>query len=280
MALHTGVGGLEVVDKATSCDSSVATAAAQMAPRCADADGDLAVQGDVDAAAVAAGASHVPAPPAIEMSELHEDPQILLLENFLSPEETAHLLQLAEGRWKQSTVTVGRASQLLSAAPADGSAEPAVDANSPVEVADEDRTSDSVQLDFGESLVVERLLVRVAAVTDYPLCHAEKPILLRYGPGQYFRRHHDGALRPMTVFAYLTDVENGGETHFPELQLRVKPVAGTAIMWYNTLDDGTADLRMEHEALPLTSGLKYGINLFVNRCPQRDASYIKIRDGA
>ena len=55
-------------------------------------------------------------------------------------------------------------------------------------------------------------------------CPISIPFLMcaRYAPGQFFKQHHDGRFRPITVFIYLNDVApcGGGETFFPELNLK------------------------------------------------------------
>eukprot|EP00415_Alexandrium_ostenfeldii_P003292 UN3292 len=88
--------------------------------------------------------------------------------------------------------------------------------------------------------------------------------------------HHDGAMRPSTVFVYLTGLEPGagGQTYFPNLELEVQPVACTAMMWNNRQENGAADYRLQHEAKPVVEGVKYAMNCFVNIKPQRDTSGI------
>merc|ERR1740121_623047 len=168
---------------------------------------------------------------------------MILFQNFVTPEEVEYLLKLAEGRWERSTTTRAKESALLGSAAkgASGTGE---------EVKNGDvRTSSSVMLDFDESIVVERIAARVAAVAEFPLSHVESLVLLRYKPGEHFRLHHDGSMRAKTVFLYLNDVapENGGSTRFPKLGLQIQPRACSALMWSNRLEDGSADRRMDHE---------------------------------
>lgn len=56
------------------------------------------------------------------------------------------------------------------------------------------------------------------------------------GKGEVFARHVDGydeitALRYVVLFWYLNDVEEGGETWFPELRMRVRPRRGRCLMF-------------------------------------------------
>ena len=57
---------------------------------------------------------------------------------------------------------------------------------------------------------------------------------------------------------YLSEVEEGGETHFTELGLVVPPKKGSAILWPSVLsaDPYTTDMRTQHEALPVVHGTK------------------------
>mmetsp|Transcript_9645 Transcript_9645/g.34313 ORF Transcript_9645/g.34313 Transcript_9645/m.34313 type:complete len:262 (+) Transcript_9645:42-827(+) len=231
---------------------------------------------------------------AIKAKTVCEDPKMVHFTDFLSPDEAAHLLRLAEGRWVRSTVTRGSASALLRQAPnctpqSEGCAPSACEEKSPAEeevpeapreVQSQTCTSSSCRLDYEESLVVERVIARAATVAGFPLEHVEKLVLVRYRPGETFKLHHDGAMRPKTVFAYLNDVPEGGETRFPHLGLQVRPSLGTAVMWPNVIgsgEDAEADRRMDHEALPPAEGyVKYGVNCFVNARPQRDCSHIKL----
>ena len=90
--------------------------------------------------------------------------------------------------------------------------------------------------------------------------------LLHYTVGQEYQTHHDfiydqSQLKPQgarqfTFFLYLNDVEKGGETHFPELDLTVKPAKGAALLWPN-VQYSRNDKQMHkttHAALPVLEG--------------------------
>lgn len=152
----------------------------------------------------------------------------------------------------------------------------------PQEVQSTRCTSRTVRLEYNESQIVERIIARVASVTGHRMDHIEQLVLVRYAPGETFMLHHDGGHRPMTVFMYLNDCEEGGETYFPNLGFKIRPSTGTAVMWSNVVDDGegnqVADRRMDHEAVPPGDCVtyKYGMNCFVNKDLQRDCGHIKI----
>ena len=65
---------------------------------------------------------------------------------------------------------------------------------------------------------------------------------------------------------YLNDVDKGGETYFPLLNISVKPKKGTAILWPNVLSNnvlGRQDLT-HHGAAPPINCTKKGVNVWVH----------------
>jgi prolyl 4-hydroxylase len=95
-----------------------------------------------------------------------------------------------------------------------------------------------------------------------------------YQKGQEFKLHSDyfqsevrpqeynyysrqqGGQRTWTFQVYLTNVEEGGETVFPKLEVSVKPKRGMALIWNNLKVDGTANTDMLHASLPVVKGEK------------------------
>jgi prolyl 4-hydroxylase len=69
--------------------------------------------------------------------------------------------------------------------------------------------------------------------------------------------------RVATVFAYLESPEAGGATYFPALDLRVSPVKGNAVLWYNLHLNGSEDTRLLHSGEMVREGTKYGLNIWV-----------------
>lgn len=94
----------------------------------------------------------------------------------------------------------------------------------------------------------------------------------RYTAGQEFQPHTDwfwpgspawanemprGGQRSVTAMAFLNDVEQGGETAFPELDIAVTPRAGTLLVWNNADPEGTPNARTVHAGRPVARGVKY-----------------------
>lgn len=119
---------------------------------------------------------------------------------------------------------------------------------------------------------MQRLTARISELIAVHPRYFEIPQLLRYGPGQHYNRHHDASAtrqrigtRVYTVFIYLSSVEQGGETEFPFLNLKVKPERGAALIWPSVQDQDPSkiDERTQHAALPVIKGTKYSANVWV-----------------
>jgi prolyl 4-hydroxylase len=184
-----------------------------------------------------------------------KDPKIWLVPNFVSDFEADHLLELAEGKWVPSTVGAGvyktnDESKDLS------------------NKQSENRTSMSCMLKSAQDSTVEAIELRLAAIAGMQVDYLERLNMVRYAPGTFFNKHHDGRFRPLTVFLYLNDLPegDGGETFFPELKLKFKPSKGGAVMWENT-KDGVEDMRMVHYGLLPRTATKVAVNCFFNDKP-------------
>mmetsp|Transcript_21996 Transcript_21996/g.31561 ORF Transcript_21996/g.31561 Transcript_21996/m.31561 type:complete len:92 (+) Transcript_21996:71-346(+) len=72
--------------------------------------------------------------------------------------------------------------------------------------------------------------------------------------------------RILTIFLYLNEVEEGGETRFPQLNLNVSPKPGMALIWPSVLDQdpNTKDTRTLHAALAVKKGQKFAANAWVH----------------
>jgi hypothetical protein len=100
--------------------------------------------------------------------------------------------------------------------------------------------------------------------------------------GQYYGGHHDYipahaqlpcGPRVFTLFMYLSEVEEGGETTFERLGLRATPKKGRALLWPSTFDDRplVQDHRTFHEARPVIRGVKHAANLWVHQFDFKEA---------
>ena len=94
----------------------------------------------------------------------------------------------------------------------------------------------------------------------------------KYEVGEYYKEHYDFfspfnhefktycewmGQRTWTTMVYLNDVEEGGETYFKYLNLKIKPKKGLLIAWNNLYINGFPNYKTMHEALPPKKGSKY-----------------------
>ena len=94
----------------------------------------------------------------------------------------------------------------------------------------------------------------------------------RYLPGQQFKPHNDwfytsekywqlerkrGGQRSWTAMAFLNEVEEGGETHFTEVGVKIEPKPGVLLVWNNANPDGTPNEDTMHAGTPVVKGAKY-----------------------
>ena len=67
----------------------------------------------------------------------------------------------------------------------------------------------------------------------------------------------------LTVLAYLNDVNAGGGTGFPKLDIEIKANKGDVLVFHNTLQESTdINPRSLHAGLPVIEGEKWAINLW------------------
>ena len=62
------------------------------------------------------------------------------------------------------------------------------------------------------------------------------------------------------------DVEAGGGTNFPDLNITVMPKRGRVLIWPSVLNEtpNEKDFRTDHQALPVEAGIKYGANAWLH----------------
>lgn len=116
-----------------------------------------------------------------------------------------------------------------------------------------------------------RKVIRTATVAK---SHFEPMQVIHYNVGESYALHHDmldkenhlSGPRIFTFLVYLNDVEEGGETHFPYLDLTVKPKKGKALFWPNVYDHdpNLIDKRTAHEARAVVKGEKFVGNVWLH----------------
>lgn len=209
--------------------------------------GDLAKQ-DANAAAElvlldAMAVSPTGDPAALPQAEIvSRAPTVVRYRALLTPAECAHVASVARDLLEPSIV---------------------VDPVTGRDVVHPIRTSHAAVIGPArETLVVQAILRRIAALTSTQVRQGEPLSVLHYAPGQEYRPHVDalpGAAnqRIKTVIVYLNEGYAGGGTHFFSSRVTVTGRGGDAIV-FDALDaDGRPDAMTIHAGLPVTAGAKW-----------------------
>ncbi len=140
------------------------------------------------------------------------------------------------------------------------------------------RTGTAAYIDNWSHPALTDLVLTLSSLVRLPPEHSEHAKLLHYEGTQSFELHRDGfdqfspasflrmrdgGQRLFTTLCYLTDVEGGGETIFPDLKVAITPRLGRVLVFANTVP-GKIDPHPHalHIGSSLTSGEKWALSVF------------------
>uniref|UniRef100_A0A8C2IFJ7 Si:ch73-68b22.2 n=1 Tax=Cyprinus carpio TaxID=7962 RepID=A0A8C2IFJ7_CYPCA len=180
-----------------------------------------------------------------------DEPMILRYHDFLSEGEIDTIKTLARPKLSRAKVIDPVSGRTVSAA---------------------SRVSKSAWLSEDEDPVISQLNQRIAGVSGLELETAEELQIANYGIGGQYEPHYDSKVlhedvnlfkclrggRIATVLIYMSDVDIGGATVFPDVGAALQPKRGTAVLWFNLLRNGSEDARTLHAACPVFVGSKWG----------------------
>ncbi len=177
------------------------------------------------------------------------DPNIVVIGNFLSDEECDGLIEGAKPRMARSlTVETKTGGEELNA----------------------DRTSNGMFYARAENELIARIERRLAQLTRWPVENGEGLQILHYHPGAEYKPHYDyfdpnepgtptilkrGGQRVATIIMYLHEPDKGGGTVFPDVKLEVAPKRGNAVFFsYDRAHPASKSL---HGGTPVIAGEKW-----------------------
>jgi prolyl 4-hydroxylase len=176
---------------------------------------------------------------------VHADPLVHIYNDYLSAEECDHIVELARPRLERSAVASEGQRKISDV-----------------------RTNDCTFLAHACDPIVNDVVRRIAALIQIPLTHAEDLQVVYYREGQEYKPHQDAfdpdnsnykpilkkaGQRVVTVLMYLNDVQNGGGTGFPHLDLEIKARRGRIVI-FQTCKSAS----IEPHPLSLHGGLPVG----------------------
>jgi hypothetical protein len=187
----------------------------------------------------------------VEIEYIHKEPTIALFHNILSEKECDDLVN----HYKKNQQI--RDAQVYDDTTGESK-------NSDV------RTNKLIGVDYGTNSIITKLEKRISDITRLDVRHGESIQLLFYSVGEKYTPHDDffrsskGSSRTTqygqriaSIVTYLNDVEEGGETNFPFLDIMVKPKKGMSIYFEYTDDKANTTTQCRHESLPVISGEKW-----------------------
>ncbi|AWO99996.1 putative prolyl 4-hydroxylase subunit alpha-2 isoform 4 [Scophthalmus maximus] len=186
-----------------------------------------------------------------------DSPHIVRYLDVLSHEEIEKIKELAKPRLARATVRDPKTGILTTA---------------------NYRVSKSAWLEGEDDPVVDRVNLRIQDITGLTVDTAELLQVANYGVGGQYEPHYDFSRkdepdafkrlgtgnRVATFLNYMSDVEAGGATVFPDFGAAIRPRKGTAVFWYNLFKSGEGDYRTRHAACPVLVGSKWVSNKWIH----------------
>lgn len=200
-------------------------------------------------------------PAKVEQQSL--DPMIVVLHDLLTDHQTDILRQLAEPKLATSSHLGPDGTFIRSMI----------------------RTSKNAWLEENENASLPAIRRRMEIVTGLiytPETASEHFQVANYGIGGLYKTHTDSTVnredtdpwmlhigdRIATLMVYLTDVEAGGATVFPNAGVTCWPRKGSAAFWWNLYKNGEPDLTTIHGACPVLHGSKWVSNKWIRQYDQ------------
>jgi len=198
-----------------------------------------------------------------EMEMIHHDPKIYTIEGVISSEECQHFREISAEYMERSMVSSLDAEEKKKGA------------------LDKRRTSRNCWVKHNYSATTMSVAKRISELVQMPIENAESFQVLHYNITQEYQPHMDtfdpetklgrsylgkSGQRILTVLAYLSDVEEGGETEFPNIEKKVQPALGKIAVFHDCHEGtDTPHSGSLHGACPVISGEKWAFNLWYRK---------------
>jgi prolyl 4-hydroxylase len=187
---------------------------------------------------------------------LSENPKIIYIHNFITPEEAQFFIDYGTTNKRPSTI--------------------ATDAG-PTTLSQDVRSSESAFIPKHSNTIVSNLENRAVEYFSSNINNLEPLQVVVYEKGQKYNPHYDfftpntedveqRGNRQKTILVYLNNIpkESGGATYFPKLNLRIQPSAYDAIYFENMNDNHELDYNTLHAGEPILNDVKkYAINIWL-----------------
>jgi prolyl 4-hydroxylase len=193
---------------------------------------------------------------------------VLVKEDFVNKEDCEHFINICKDKLKDALVSNNKKGMISAG-----------------------RSGKNCWLQHDHDSITKKIAERISRVVNIPLSHAEIYQIIYYDATQEYRSHYDGWLhnnseksnrcmkyggqRVVTALCYLNDVEEGGCTGFPKLNIEVKPQQGKLLIFHNVIKDSGKETGRserhplsEHAGRPVIKGNKWAFNLWFRETPK------------
>lgn len=184
-----------------------------------------------------------------KLEVLHKKPLIFTIDNFLTPEECEYLINNSRDHMERAQIGTGDNAKISMI-----------------------RTGSSYFLKYLDDPEAFQIYKKISLILNKPGRNFDPFFqVIHYGPGEEYKTHVDPSPernrregikhRRMTCLFYLNDVDEGGETEFPKLNMKVAAKAGRMV-YFENYKDGSIDYNSLHRSIPIKKGEKWAFNLW------------------
>jgi prolyl 4-hydroxylase len=133
-----------------------------------------------------------------------------------------------------------------------------------------------------ENPIIKELIQSICDKHNLSFENCEDMQIVKYEKDNYYKEHHDsfpfyepdfisqGGHRVLTTLIYLNTDFEGGETCFPNLNLTIKPLRNSAVI-FHPLDKSNKKCHPKalHRGNSIKSGIKYICNIWIRETPYK-----------
>lgn len=188
-------------------------------------------------------------------NKLNDEPLVCVFEEFLNDVEVEHLLATARPKLKQALVSAAKSG-----------------------VTSVGRSGSNCWIPLTFDKIIEDISLRIAEVVGIGLEYAESLQVIHYAETEQYAPHFDawdkatergrrcmekGGQRMVTCLLYLNDVEEGGGTSFPNLDMEIRAKKGRMVLFHNCQTGSTVRHPDSlHGGMPVRKGEKWACNFW------------------
>lgn len=200
-------------------------------------------------------------------NKVNDEPLVCVFENFLSDSEVEHVLAVAAPKLEQALVSSAKSG-----------------------VTSAGRSGSNCWIPHGYDAVIEKLSLRIAEIVGNSLEYAESLQVIHYSESEQYAPHYDawdkatergqrcmakGGQRMITCLLYLNDVEEGGGTSFPNLDMEIRAKKGRMVVFHNC-HEGSAVRHPDslHGGMPVLKGEKWACNFWFRELPYQSSATV------